>query len=118
MTEQYQQPDINNGRNFVFREFQVGATTLTLQPRSQLVSTDTSNTVGTVTLPSANASGLNAEITIVAGSAAINALTIALSPGDTFVASAGITLPAIVANNVATTFKSNGADNWIAVSQS
>lgn len=117
MTEQYQKRDINNGENFFFHEFQVGDPTQVLGPLTQLASFDTGTTPGTVQLPSARAAGPNAAITIVAGNAGTNPLTIALAPGDSFIQSAGIVLPVIAADNIVTTLRSNGFDNWIAVSQ-
>lgn len=124
MTEQYQQPDINLGRNFFFREFQVGDPTggfpfpfQQLDARSQLASFDTVNIAGIVLLPSARAAGPNAEIAILAGNASVNPLTITTAIlGDSFIVSAGVLL-AIAADNIVTTFRSNGFDNWIGVSQ-
>lgn len=124
MTEQYAQPDINNGRNFFFREFQTDDPIVppfpfpsqVLAPESQLATLDTGNIAGVAVLPSARAAGKNAEIAIVAANASSFPLTITLSPGDAVVASAGIAL-VIAADNIVTTFRSNGADNWIAVSQ-
>lgn len=124
MTEQYQKRDINNGENFFFREFQPGDPIVppfpfpsqVLSPNSQLASFDTGNVEGIVVLPPARDAGPNAEITILAGNASSNALTITSSPGDTIIISAGVVL-GINADNIATTFKSNGFDNWIATSQ-
>lgn len=117
MTDQYQKRDINNGENFFFHEFAVGDPAQVLGSQSQLASFDTGTAAGTVQLPSARSVGPNAEISILAGNASINPLTIALAAGDSFISSAGITLPNIISDNVVTTFKSNGFDNWIAVSQ-
>jgi len=124
MTEQYQKRDINNGENFFFREFQptdpivppFPSPSQVLGPQSQLASFDTANVAGIVVLPPARTAGPNAEIAIVAGNASSNPLTITGSPGDSFIVSAGITL-VIGTDNIVTTFRSNGFDNWIAVSQ-
>lgn len=117
MTEQYQKRNINDEQNFFFREFQVGDGPAVLGPQSQLATLDTVNVPGTVQLPSARTAGPNAEIAIVAANAVANPLTITLAPGDSFINSAGIVLPVIVVDNMVTTFKSNGADNWVAISQ-
>ena len=116
MTEQYGQPDINLGRNFFFREQQLADPPIQLNPQTQLATIDTRNVAAVVILPSARVAGKNATITIVAANASINPLVISVGLGDTFVVPAGFVNP-IIADNVATTFKSNGADNWILVSQ-
>ncbi len=117
MTEQYQRRNINGDENFVFKEFLVGDGPFVIPPQSQLASFDVSTVPGTVQLPKASSVGPNGEISVVAGGAIINALTITLAPGDTIVASAGIVFPVIVGNNIITTFKSNGADNWLVTAQ-
>jgi hypothetical protein len=116
MTVQYEQPDINLGRNFFFNEVQVGDPELQLTSQTQLATVDTANAPQTVRLPFARAAGPNATITIVSNNALVNPLTIATSAGDSFVSAAGFVNP-IIADGVATTFKSNGADNWIVISQ-
>jgi len=124
MTEQYLKRDINNGQNFFFREFQTDdpiippfpSPSQVLSPETQLATLDTRNIAGVVVLPLAAAAGPNAEIAIVAANASSFPLTITGTGTDTFVVSAGISL-VIAADNIVTTFRSNGFDNWIAVSQ-
>ena len=116
MTEQYGQPDINLGRNFFFKEQQLADPPIQLNPQTQLATIDTVNVATVVILPSAQAAGPNGTITIVAPNASANPLVIAVGLGDAFIAAAGFVNP-VVADGVATTFKSNGADNWILVSQ-
>jgi hypothetical protein len=116
MTDQYGQPDINLGRNFFFREQQLTDPPIQLTPQTQLATIDTANVAAVVILPNARAAGPNAMITIVAANAAINPLVIAVGVQNTFVASVTFVNPVIL-DNVATTFKSNGEDNWIFVSQ-
>ncbi len=116
MTDQYGQPDINLGRNFFFREQQLTDPPIQLDPQTQLATIDTVNVAAVVILPNARAAGPNAVITIVSNNAFVNPLVIAVGLGDTFVASATFVNPIVLAS-VATTFKSNGADNWIFVSQ-
>jgi len=125
MTAPYLNPDINDGRNFFFREFFVTDPVIPPFPfpsqqltiLTQLATFDTGNIAGIALLPSARAAGPNASITIVANNASANPLTITTAiPGDSFIVSAGFLL-VIGADNIASTFKSNGADNWIGVSQ-
>ena len=116
MTEQYLERDINNGQNFFFNEVQVGDPAILLAPQTQLATIDTTSAPQTVTLPSARAAGPNATISIVANNATTNPLTIATVATDTIIASAGLVNP-VGTDDIVTTFKSNGADNWIFVSQ-
>ena len=116
MTEQYGQPDINLGRNFFFHEQQLLDPPIQLPAHTQLATIDTQNVAAVVILPNARTSGPNATITIVAANASLGNLVIAVGLGDTFVASAGFVNP-ILFDDIATTFESNGADNWIFVSQ-
>ena len=116
MTEQYGQPDINLGRNFFFHEQQLADPPIQLTSQTQLATIDTGNVGAVVILPNARAAGPNATVSIVANNAAINPLVIAVGVGDSFIASIGFVNP-VITDNVVTTFKSNGFDNWIVVSQ-
>lgn len=117
MTEQYLRRNINGDENFVFNEFAAGDGPFVIPPQSQLASFDVGTVPGTVQLPKVSSVGPNGEISVVAGNAIVNALTITLAPGDAIVASAGVVFPVILGNNIITTFKSNGFDNWLVTAQ-
>ena len=117
MTEQYERRNINGDENFVFNSFAPGDPTFVISPQSQLATMDVGTVPGTAQLPKASSVGPNGEISVVANGAIVNALTITLAPGDSIIASAGITFPVIVGDNRITTFKSNGFDNWLVTAQ-
>ncbi len=125
MTEQYQQLNINGNGGFLSRIFLPSDPIIPpfpfpsqfLPAESQLAIVDTQAIAGIVILPLAAAAGVNAEIAIVAENASSFPLTITGSGTDTFLVPAGIVL-VVSADNVSTTFRSNGVDTWVAVSQS
>jgi hypothetical protein len=123
MTDQYQKRDINNGENFFFREFLPTDPVIPpfpfpsqqISPETQLALFDTSAIAGIALLPSALSAGPNGMIVIAVGPT-VTSLTITSVFSDTFLVAVGFNL-FITASNVASTFRSNGIDSWIGVSQ-
>lgn len=114
MTEQYRQININRtgGRSVANS---VASPNVTINADNRFIVIDTTLAAGTATLPLASVAGAGAEITVVASAAATFALTLAAASGNTLVAPAGATNPAVT-NNASFTVRSDGGDNWYIVS--
>ncbi|MHC4432057.1 MAG: hypothetical protein ACYTBS_09475 [Planctomycetota bacterium] len=116
MTQQYQQPNINENGGTSAATNTVAEPNVTLAGAGdQTLILDATAAPAQVNLPLAGEAGANAKVTIIKADAA-NTLTVAVQGSDALKEAAGIANPILAASQWGSlTYVSNGVDTWVAI---